>query len=201
MQHATTHFSRYRRLSSVTAVIVLAFGTAACGSDDNSADNSAADTSAADTTSPPATAAPGITQASSGKYGSPATDATTASPSAGEASVAVAETDLGTILVDGEGRTLYMFAPDAQGPSTCEDSCLATWPSLTGPATAGAGVDASMLATAARPDDGSEQVTYDGWPLYHFSKDAAPGEINGQGVGNVWYVVDPSGAPIGMAAG
>ena len=107
-----------------------------------------------------------------------------------------AEGDLGTFLVDGEGMTLYVFMPDAQGPSTCEDDCLAAWPALAGPATAGEGADESMLGTAARPDDGSEQVTYNGWPLYYFAQDAAPGDVNGQGVGDVWYVVDPTGNAI-----
>ena len=89
-----------------------------------------------------------------------------------------------------------MFVPDAQGPSTCADDCLAAWPALTGPATAGEGVDAALLGTAPRPDDGSEQVTYNGWPLYYFAQDAAPGDVNGQGVGDIWYVVDPTGTPI-----
>jgi predicted lipoprotein with Yx(FWY)xxD motif len=107
------------------------------------------------------------------------------------------ESSLGTILVDGEGHTLYMFEPDAQGPSTCTDQCLGAWPALLGPATAGDGVDAGMLGTAARPDDGTLQVTYNGWPLYYFAQDAAAGDVNGQGVNDVWYVVDPSGAAVG----
>ena len=94
--------------------------------------------------------------------------------------MATAESDLGTILVDGEGLTLYLFMPDAQGPSTCEGDCLAAWPALVGPATAGEGVDESLLATATRADDGSEQVTYNGWPLYYFAQDSAPGDVNGQ---------------------
>ena len=112
--------------------------------------------------------------------------------------MATAENELGTILVDGDGLTLYMFAPDAQGPSQCEDDCLAAWPSLTGPATAGEGVDEALLGTAARPDDGTEQVTYNGWPLYYFAQDSAPGDVNGQGSNDVWFVVDPTGTPIGM---
>ena len=111
-----------------------------------------------------------------------------------------AETDLGTILVDGQGHTLYMFMPDNQGASTCTGDCLGAWPALLGPATAGEGVDESLLGTAARPDDGTEQVTYDGWPLYYFAQDAAPGDTFGQALNDVWYVVDPAGAPIGATA-
>ena len=85
--------------------------------------------------------------------------------------MATADTDLGTILVDGEGRTLYLFMPDAQGASMCLDSCATTWPPLAGPATAGDGVDEALLSTADRPD-GAAQVTYNGWPLYHFASDA-----------------------------
>ncbi len=107
------------------------------------------------------------------------------------------ETDLGTVLVDAAGTTLYMFEPDNQGPSVCEGDCIAAWPALAGPATAGAGVDAALLGTITRADDGTEQVTYNGWPLYHFAQDAAAGDINGQGMNDKWYVVDPTGTPIG----
>ena len=107
-----------------------------------------------------------------------------------------AESDLGTILVDGDGLTLYLFVPDDQGPSTCEGDCLAAWPALAGPATAGEGADEALLGTAARADDGTDQVTYNGWPLYYFAQDSAPGDVNGQGVGDNWYVVDPTGNAI-----
>ena len=63
---------------------------------------------------------------------------------------------------------------------------------MAGPATAGEGADEAMLGTAARPDDGSEQATYNGWPLYYFAQDAAPGDTNGQGIGENWWVVDPA---------
>lgn len=109
--------------------------------------------------------------------------------------VAVASSDLGDVLVDGEGRTLYMFVPDDQGDPTCTDDCAATWPPLEGPATAGDGADGSLLATAPHPS-GVTQVTYGGWPLYHFASDAAPGDVNGQGVNDVWFVVGPDGEPL-----
>ena len=91
--------------------------------------------------------------------------------------------------------TLYMFVPDNQGPSTCVGECLAAWPALAGPATAGDGVDASKLGTAARPD-GTQQATYGGWPLYTFIQDAAPGDVNGQDSGEKWYVIGADGVPI-----
>jgi predicted lipoprotein with Yx(FWY)xxD motif len=151
-------------------------GLAACGDDD---DDSATETTTTETTE--------------------AADTTTsteaAAPAEGASTVATADTDLGTILVDGEGMTLYLFMPDAQGASQCVDSCASTWPPLAGPVTAGDGVDEALLSTADRPD-GSAQVTYNGWPLYHFASDAAAGDANGQGVGDIWYVVDASGNAI-----
>ncbi len=112
-----------------------------------------------------------------------------------ETTVAVASTDLGDVLVDGEGMTLYLFLPDEGGEPTCADDCLDAWPLLEGPAEAGEGADGDLLGTAEHPN-GSTQVTYGGWPLYHFSNDAEPGDTNGQGLGDNWYVVSPDGEPI-----
>ena len=120
----------------------------------------------------------------------------------GDASLEVADSDLGEILVDADGLTAYAFFQDEQGgDSTCYDECEAAWPPITvdGEPVAGDGVDASLLGTVER-EDGSTQVTYDGWPLYLFASDAAPGDVNGQGVSNVWYVVGPDGTPIEDAA-
>lgn len=112
-----------------------------------------------------------------------------------ESSIEVAPSDLGEILVDDEGTTLYLFTPDAQGESTCYDDCEVNWPPLTDGAEAGSGVDAAMVGSTTR-SDGSEQVTYNGWPLYYFAGDVAPGETNGQGINDVWFVVSPGGDPI-----
>ena len=101
---------------------------------------------------------------------------------------------LGKFLVDADGMTLYLFTMDTKDSSNCYDDCAAAWPPLltTDPAVAGKGVDASLLGTAARKD-GATQVTYDGHPLYTWSKDKAPGDTTGQAVGDVWYVVSPAG--------
>lgn len=114
-----------------------------------------------------------------------------------DATVAVADSDHGEILVDGEGMTLYLFTNDTDGTSTCTDACATTWPALTvdGEATAGDGADESLLSTTER-DDGAMQVTYNGKPLYHYSGDTAAGETKGQGVGGRWYVVSPEGDAI-----
>lgn len=109
--------------------------------------------------------------------------------------LATADTELGTVLVDGEGMTLYLFDNDADGESACYDSCAETWPPLTGEVTAGEGVDASLIGTTERTD-GTTQVTYDGNPLYYYAADSAAGDTNGQGVGGVWWVVGPDGSRI-----
>lgn len=121
-------------------------------------------------------------------------------PVTGEATVNVSEVGtFGQALVDGEGRSLYLFTNDTQnsGASSCSGDCLVEWPPLLtdGDPVAGTGVDASLLGTITR-DDGTTQVTYNGWPLYYFHEDAAPGDTNGQGLGGVWFLVTPTGEMI-----
>jgi predicted lipoprotein with Yx(FWY)xxD motif len=106
-----------------------------------------------------------------------------------------AESDFGSILVDSEGMTLYMFDPDEQGPSVCDAGCLQAWPIVEGPADAGQGVDDSMLGTT-ESTEGTTMATYNDWPLYYFAKDKAPGDVTGQGDGGVWWVIGPDGQPI-----
>jgi len=114
-----------------------------------------------------------------------------------DATVAVEDSDLGQIVVDAEGRTLYVFLVDEGTESTCYDDCEASWPPLTveGDPAAGEGIDASLLGTTER-EDGSVQVTLDGHPLYYFAADETADDVNGQGVGDVWYVVSPEGEAI-----
>ena len=124
--------------------------------------------------------------------------AVTASASAsGAAKVNVRTTSLGKILVNAQGRTLYLFAPDKHGKSTCYGSCASYWPPLlsTGKPAAGAGVKASLLGTTTRKD-GKHQVTYNGHPLYTYVADSAAGKTSGQGLnlsGGLWWVVSPAG--------
>lgn len=110
------------------------------------------------------------------------------------ADVEVGATDLGEVLVDADGMTLYVFSNDSGGQSVCYDDCAAAWPPLTvdGGPVAGERVDEGLLGTTER-DDGSIQVTYDGWPLYTWESDSGPGDATGQGVNDVWFVVSPDG--------
>jgi predicted lipoprotein with Yx(FWY)xxD motif len=127
----------------------------------------------------------------------PSTSEPTDEDSTAAATIQTGETDLGTVVSDADGLTLYMFGADENGESTCYDDCAATWPALTvdGEPVAGEGLDASKIDTAERTD-GTVQVTYAGLPLYHFASDAEPGDIGGQGIGDIWFVVSPEGDPI-----
>jgi predicted lipoprotein with Yx(FWY)xxD motif len=103
------------------------------------------------------------------------------------------------ILTDSKGMTLYIFLNDTSASSTCSGACANNWPALltNGAPIAGNGVDSTKLGTTVRAD-GTTQVTYNGHPLYYFSKDVQPGDINGQGIKNVWYVVSPAGDAINV---
>ena len=139
-------------------------------------------------TTRPATAAPPATSA-------PATAAPTGGSTTG-ATVQLASTELGDVLVDGAGRTLYAFTPDEEtGEPTCYDDCAGNWPPLivSDEVTVGEGLDDSDFSTATRTDDAGDQVKIGGWPLYYFAGDSAAGDVNGQGVGDIWFVVDANG--------
>jgi predicted lipoprotein with Yx(FWY)xxD motif len=119
------------------------------------------------------------------------------------ASVAVASTELGAILVGESGRMLYLFEKDRPGESACGGACAAAWPidRTSGTPTAGRGVRSALLGSIKRSDD-TTQVTYNGHPLYYFAGDSRPGQINGEGVnsfGAVWYAVSPAGGKVESA--
>ncbi|MGW4482536.1 COG4315 family predicted lipoprotein [Amycolatopsis sp. NPDC004368] len=108
--------------------------------------------------------------------------------------VKIGQSSIGPILTDSSGRTLYAFADDVSGTSTCQDDCLASWPALTGDKDfhAGAGADQKLL-TATERSPGVEQAKYGKWPLYFYVGDQGPGDIDGQGVDNVWFAVGADG--------
>ena len=108
--------------------------------------------------------------------------------------LAVTTTDLGEVLVDGSDMTLYVFTNDPPGESVCEDDCAAAWPPLTvdGEPTIGDGLDPALVGTIER-SDGSTQVTYGDAPLYTWASDSEPGDVTGQGVNDVWFVMGPDG--------
>jgi predicted lipoprotein with Yx(FWY)xxD motif len=132
---------------------------------------------------------------------------TTTTAKAGPIVIKMASSKLGNIMVDEKGLSLYMFVPDARNVSNCEGQCLVAWP----PIMLGAGqtlddvkLDGdtfrrSLLGVALRAD-GSRHVTYNGWPLYYWFRDRAAGDVLGQWVGNVWFVMNQHGEPVTLRA-
>jgi predicted lipoprotein with Yx(FWY)xxD motif len=107
------------------------------------------------------------------------------------------KTSLGTILVDSRGKTLYLYTPDRKGTSTCYGQCASFWPPLAahGALVVGTGLKSSLLGKTKRTD-GSEQVTYNGHPLYYFAQDSKAGDTKGEDVQGIWYAVSASGAKV-----
>jgi predicted lipoprotein with Yx(FWY)xxD motif len=158
---------------AVAALVALA----ACGSSSKSS-------SASPSTSAPAAAPP------------------TSGPAASNATVSLADSaKLGSILVDAQGRTLYLFGKDTGTQSTCTGQCATFWPPLTitsGQPTAGNGANASLVSTTMR-SGGVTQVTYNGHPVYMYGGDKNAGDTNGEGInafGGSWYAVSPAGAKV-----
>ncbi|MDU0258308.1 hypothetical protein RVN83_35815 [Streptomyces sp. PU10] len=128
------------------------------------------------------------------------TDVVPAATSSAAPAVDVKDGTYGKMLVDEKGRTLYLFEKDTKNKSKCDDDCAKAWPPFTvkKTPTPGHGVKKDLLKTTKR-DDGSEQVTYNGHPLYRFADDQKAGDTNGQDVdafGAKWFVVDPDGKKI-----
>jgi predicted lipoprotein with Yx(FWY)xxD motif len=135
-----------------------------------------------------------------GGYGD--SETTPATPASGQnATIGAAnEDELGTILVDSKGRTLYLFRKDSASNSTCLGACADTWPPLaaTGKPEVSGRASASLVGTTTR-SDGEQQVTYNGHPLYLYAGDEKAGDTRGQGLtdyGAGWYVLSPAGQQV-----
>ena len=131
---------------------------------------------------------------------SPSPAASPTPAAAGETIKVATDAKLGQILVDEEGKTLYLFVADKSTSSTCYSSCATLWPPVltTGAPAAGSGATASLLGTTTRTD-GKVEVTYAGHPLYYFIQDKKAGDTTGQGIdgfGGLWWVLSPAGAAI-----
>lgn len=161
---------------------------AACGTD---GEEGTSDTTVAGTDAPTTSAAEATTTAAAEETTTSAAAEATTSAAMAEG-IHTADTDLGAILVDGEGFTLYLFTNDTEGTSNCNEGCIENWPAVPGDTTVGADLDASLFSTITRAD-GNEQLAVNGMPLYRYTPDEAPGDINGQGVGGVWFVVGADG--------
>ncbi|MCT9082483.1 SCO0930 family lipoprotein, partial [Streptomyces fulvoviolaceus] len=116
------------------------------------------------------------------------------SASAGKLAVS-ANAELGEVVTDSAGLTLYRFDNDTAEPpkSNCDGDCATAWPAVPADdATAGAGIDKSLLGEVTRAD-GTKQLTIGGWPAYRYAKDTKAGDIAGQGVGGKWYALAADG--------
>lgn len=127
----------------------------------------------------------------------------TTGPPDGPATLTVHDSyGVGTVLVNGSGRMLYLSMDDGKSQSRCYSSCAGAWPPLLtkGSPHAGKGADQSLVGTTQRKD-GSTQVTYNGHPLYRYSEDLVPGQGRGVGkktLGTTWYPLTPEGAPLSL---
>jgi predicted lipoprotein with Yx(FWY)xxD motif len=131
---------------------------------------------------------------------SPTSTPTTSATASGATVGTVKDPQLGTILVDAKGRTLYLFEKDQGVKSSCYGGCASVWPPLTtsGKPQAGPGASAALLGTTSRTD-GTTQVTYNGHPLYYYVSDTQPGQTSGEGLnqfGAGWDVLSPAGNKI-----
>lgn len=152
-------------------------GLAACGSSEPNSDTGAA----ASTKPPTQTAQPTSTD--------------------GPATLKVGQSQLGQILVDASGRSLYYFKEDKPGRALCTSdylNCTTSWPPLMthGHPRGQEGVKTQLLGSIHRTKPAGSQVTYDRHPLYLYIDDKQPGDVNGQGTYSYWYVLSPSGRPI-----
>ncbi|KJY21059.1 MULTISPECIES: SCO0930 family lipoprotein [Streptomyces] len=160
-----------RATTLAAAAVAVVLAASACGPSDYSA---------SDTAQPAGAAAP----AAGGPGNQPG----------GQLAASTTE-QLGPVLTDSAGLTLYRFDKDTAKPpkSNCEGDCAKTWPVVAaGDVTAAAGMDPSLLGEVVR-SDGTKQLTVAGWPAYRFNKDAKPGDLKGQGVGGVWFAFGPDG--------
>ena len=183
-------------LGMALVLIVLASALAACGSSSSSSTTttnpsvSSLPHTSTTTTNAPSTTASGVKAVPGPTSGTlPIYEVTTGTVPG-----------FGTVLVAGNGFTLYMFAPDKRsGVSTCYSACASAWPPLllvgTSAPVYGQGVNPNLLGTTKRTD-GTVQVTYNGWPLYLWVSDSEPGQATGQAINNnggLWYVLNPAG--------
>ncbi|MGW3289617.1 SCO0930 family lipoprotein [Streptomyces sp. NPDC001002] len=186
-------------VASAAAVLAL---TTACGQESGTSavgsQNVGATAAAGDYGSVPAA---GTSASPSNGYGADGQNLGTQTTPAGKLAVAE-DAELGKVLTDGAGLTLYRFDDDTAEPpkSSCDGDCATAWPPVPADdATAGAGIDKALLGEVTRTD-GTKQLTIGGWPAYRYAKDTKAGDITGQGVGKKWFALAPDGKKATLAS-
>lgn len=149
----------------------------------------------------PSATAPGSAYGSGSTSASPMTSASSGSAASMGASgtsagmtktvtLTIKTTKIGNVLADAKGDTLYWYSKDMRnGPSTCTGGCLSGWPVVAGKPAAAMGIAFAGKLGEVTDAGGTVQATYNGYPLYTYSGDMAPGETAGNGVGGVWHVI------------
>ena len=145
----------------------------------------------------------GATAAQAPIYGGTQQSSAAKSPANGSSSAAAlrtARSSVGTVLVDQQGRTVYLFKADVGNRSACSGACASAWPPVraSGKPVVGSGLTGAKVGTTRR-SDGNPQVTYNGHPLYLYVGDTKPGDVTGQGLnqfGAAWFVLSPAGQQI-----
>lgn len=130
--------------------------------------------------------------------------AASAAASQGSGTLRTADSSLGRIVVDGKGMTAYYYTPDkaGSGKSVCTGECLAAWPPITTTAAAPKATGVTGTVGTITRSDGSKQLTVNGRPVYLFAQDDKPGDVKGQGVGGIWFVLRPDGTMVtGQSSG
>ncbi|MFD7507529.1 SCO0930 family lipoprotein [Streptomyces sp. NPDC059850] len=205
-----------RQIAFAGMSVAMVMLTAACGSNDTSAGSAnvqpvggssqAASAGAGASASAGAGAAAAGAGATGGSSdtGAAAGSGSSAGGGTSPAKELAVKTDakLGKFVADSAGLTLYRFDEDTPKPakSNCNDACATKWPPVPADdATAGAGIDSKKLGKVKR-DDGTEQLTLEGWPVYRYAGDTKAGETKGQGVGGTWNALAPDGKPAGKKA-
>lgn len=178
------------RIRTLGIFVVAVVALAACGADEGEGTTTTSAPEATTTTADPGQEATTTTGAA---------DETATTGAEAADGVHVAETDLGSILVDPEGFALYIFTVDSEGESACYDDCAELWPPVPADTPISADLDDAMFDSAPRTD-GPDQLTVNGMPLYLYTPDTSPGDTTGQGVNDVWFVVDAEGNMIEASA-
>jgi predicted lipoprotein with Yx(FWY)xxD motif len=195
------HHLSGRRLIPISLALGAAATAAACSSSTSSLAPAAATSSAP----APATSSAPASATSSAPASAPSSSAPASASAAGVTISAKSVPGVGTVLVNGQGQTLYLLTSEKGGKITCTatNGCLQVWPetalaSGSTAAKAGSGVQPSLLGTV-KGASGNLEVTYNHWPLYTFSGDSGPGVAHGQGLvsfGGTWYVLSAAGNPV-----
>ena len=177
---------RARSFSAAALAGAVLLLSAACGSSTPEPASPAGSSSAGSSSSSTSTSASTSAGTSSGAAAAEVTELKTASSS------------LGTIVTDSKGMTLYMFDKDTKGgpTSACTGQCLAAWPPAFMDAAAPTLTGVTGTVASIDTPDGKKQLTLGGWPLYYWAKDTKPGDVTGQAVKDVWWVLDAAGTPI-----